>query len=54
MDAICFVLGMDTRRLRSSNVKELIYRGPKETKPVTKRKYVSLKYGSNLSYKLKM
>lgn len=37
MDAISFVLGMKPIRLRSSNLRELVYKGPAETKAPEKR-----------------
>ena len=40
MDAISFVLGMKTQRLRSSNLRELVYKGPSETKPAAGIPYV--------------
>lgn len=42
MDAISFVLGMKTQRLRSSNLRELVYKGPSETKPAPGIPYVSI------------
>lgn len=45
MDAISFVLGVNSKSLRSSNLKELIYRAPTETKATKGRKcYVSITF----------
>jgi len=42
MDAISFVLGVNTKSLRSSNLRELIYRAPSETKPPRRKCFVSI------------